>query len=193
MSESVEKTAFAMQSRLYEFAVMPFGLCNAPATFQRLIKIVLAGLARDTCIVYLNDILVMGAMSEEHWQNLTKVIDRLHEAGLWLKPTKCHLVQKEITYLGFVVTDRDIAADPQKIEAVCAFAVPTDLKHLRSFLGLASYYQKLIRNFAKIANGLHALTCKDTLFLWDLRCQQAFDDLKQYLMKALPACIGSVE
>ena len=182
--ESIEKTAFATHSGLYEFAVMPFGLCNAPATFQRLMETVLAGLARDACMVYLDDILVLGATLEEHLQNLGQVFDRLRKAGLRLKPTKCHLAQKEIAYLGFIVTDKGVAADPQKIEAVRSYPTPTDLKHLRSFLGLASYYRRFIANFAKIANPLHALTCKDTPFLWDSTCQQAFESLKQCLIAA---------
>ena len=185
--ESIEKTAFATHSGLYEFAVMPFGLCNAPATFQQLMETVLAGLARDACMVYLDDILgvtVLGATLEEHLQNLSEVFDRLRKAGLWLKPTKCHFARKEIAYLGFIVTDKGVAVDPQKIEAVRSYPTPTDLKHLRSFLGLASYYRRFIANFAKIAHPLHALTRKDTPFLWDSTCQQAFENLKQCLIAA---------
>ena len=182
--ESIEKTAFATHSGLYEFAVMPFGLCNAPATFQRLMETVLAGLARDACMVYLDDILVLGATLEEHLQNLSEVFDRLRKAGLRLKPTKCHLAQKEIAYLGFIVTDKGVAADLQKIKAVRSYPTPTDLKHLRSFLGLASYYRRFIANFAKVANPLHALTRKNTPFLWDSTCQQAFENLKQCLIAA---------
>ena len=144
----------------------------------------LAGLAQDACMVYLDDILVLGATLEEHLQNLSEVFDSLRKAGLRLKPTKCHLAQKEIAYLGFIVTDKGVAADPQKIEAVCSYPTPTDLKHLRSFLGLASYYRRFIANFAKIANPLHALTRKDTPFLWDSTCQQAFENLKQCLIAA---------
>ena len=132
--ESVEKTAFATHSGLYEFSVMPFGLCNAPATFQQLMETVLAGLSRDTCMMYLDDILVLGATLEEHLKNLAQVFDCLQEAGIRLKPTKCHLAWREIEYLGFIVTDKGVAADPRKIEAIRAFPTPTDLKHLRSFL-----------------------------------------------------------
>ena len=82
------------------------------------------------------------------------------------------------------MTDKGVAADPWKIEAVRAFPTPTDLKHLRSFLGLASYYKRLIPNFAKIANPLHALTRKDTPFLWSSDCEQAFENLKQSLTQA---------
>ena len=134
--------------------------------------------------MYLDDILVLGATLEEHLQNLAQVFACLRKAGLQLKPTKCHLAQKEITYLGFIVTDKWVAADPQKIKAVRSYPTPTDLKHLRSFPGLASYYGRFIANFAKIANPLHALTHKDTRFLWDSNYQQALESLAQCLIAA---------
>ena len=162
--DSIEKTAFATHSGLYEFVVMPFGLCNAPATFQRSMESVLAGLTRNTCIKYINDILVMGETLEDHLQNLASVFDRLRQAGLRLKPTKCYLARREVEYLGYIVSDKGLAADPRKIEAVGTFPVPCDLKHLRSFVGLASYYRRFIPNFAKVANPLHALTRKDAPF-----------------------------
>ena len=89
--ESREKTAFTTNSGLYEFKVMPFGLCNAPATFQRLMEEVLRGLAREKCLVYLDDVLVIGRTFDEHLSNLREVFNRLSEAGLKLKPAKCKL------------------------------------------------------------------------------------------------------
>ena len=89
--QSQEKTAFITHSGLYEFLVMPFGLCNAPATFQRLMEVVLNGLVRNTCLVYLDDILVIGRTFQEHLSNLHQVFTRLREAGLRLKPSKCQL------------------------------------------------------------------------------------------------------
>ena len=110
--DSREKTAFVTHHGLYEFNVMPFGLCNAPATFQRLMEAVLGGLTRDSCMVYLDDILVVGRTFEEHLSNLAKVIDHLGEANLCLKPSKCHLVKREVEYLGHIVSSHGIAADP---------------------------------------------------------------------------------
>ena len=144
---SQEKTAFITHSGLYEFRVMPFGLCNAPATFQRLMEIVLSGLVRESCLAYLDDILVMGQTFEEHASNLAKVFSHLREAGLRLKPSKCHLVQTEVKYLGHVVSQQGVSADPEKIEAVRKYPLPTNLKSLRSFLGLASYYRRFIPAF----------------------------------------------
>ena len=182
--DSIEKTAFTTHSGLYEFVVMPFGLCNAPATFQRLMESVLVGLAREVCVVYLDDILVMGETFEEHLENLASVFDRLRQAGLRLKPSKCYLARWEVEYLGYVVSAKGVAADPRKMEAVRAFPTPSNLKSLRSFLGLASYYRRFIPNFAKVVNPLHALTRKDAHFDWSPTCQTAFEDLKRLLTEA---------
>ena len=180
-SESIEKTAFATHSGLYEFVVMPFGLCNAPSTFQRLMERVLTGLARDVCIVYLDDILVMATTFEEHLFNLRCVFDRLRNAGLRLKPSKCYLARRKVEYLGYVISDRGVAADPKKIKAVQEFPTPTNLKQLRSFLGLASYYRRFICNFSKVANPLFALMKKDAVYEWTPQCQGIFEELKKLL------------
>ena len=140
-SASQEKTAFITHMGLYEFTVMPFGLCNAPATFQRLMERVLVGLARDKCIVYLDDILVIGRTFEEHITNLKEVFSRLSGAGLKLKPSKCRLVQRRVEFLGYVVSDAGISADPKKVTGVMEFPRPSDLRALRPFLGLTSYYR----------------------------------------------------
>ena len=102
--DSREKTAFVTHSGLYEFLVMPFGLCNAPATFQRLMEVVLDGLVRKKCLVYIDDILVVGETFEEHLENLCLVLARFRQAGLRLK-LKCHLVQTEVGYLSYVVSE----------------------------------------------------------------------------------------
>ena len=182
--ESLEKTAFITHSGLYEFMVMPFGLCNAPATFQRLMETVLAGLPRTSCMVYIDDILVVGETFEDHLFNLRKVFDCLREAGLRLKPTKCHLAKPQVEYLGYIVSAQGIAADPKKVEVIKSFPVPANLKNLRLFLGLASYYRRFIHRFAAEANPLHALTHKDVPFIWDTACQKAFERLKQLMTEA---------
>jgi len=130
--DSREKTAFCSHSGLYEFNVVTFGLCNAPATFQRLMEVVLVALIREKCIVYLDDILVMGRTFQEHLDNLTQVLTRLREAGLRLKPEKCHLAKREVCYLGYVISVKS------KVEAVRNFVIPADVKSLRSFLGFAN-------------------------------------------------------
>ena len=179
-----EKTAFTTYSGLYQFRKMPFGLVNAPATFQRLMEVVLADLARHCCLVYLDDVLVMGTTFEEHQRNLTKVLDRLRDAGLRLKPKKCCFAKLEVEYLGHVVSAQGVRTDPKKLKAINEYPTPTNLKTLCSFLGLASYYRKFIANFSKVANPLHALTRKDVPFVWTAQCQAAFERLKELLTSA---------
>ena len=181
---SKEKTAFVTHSGLFEFSVMPFGLKNAPATFQRLMETVLAGLIRNVCLDYLDDIIITGRSFAEHLENLRKVLMRLREAGLRLKPSKCHFAMKEVEYLGYRVSGKGISADPIKVSAVRDFPRPKDLKQVRSFLGLASYYRRFIPLFSRVASPLHALTRKDAPFEWSTACEEAFSELKSLLTRA---------
>ena len=173
-----EKTAFITPFGLHQFRVMPFGLTNAPSTFQRLMSTVLAGLSWVTCLVYLDDIIIFSRTVEYHWQRLTEVLQRLKKAGLKIKPSKCHLLCKSVRYLGYVVSEKGIAADADKIKCVENWPTPTDRESLRQFLGFASYYRKFIRNFADIAAPLHALTEKSKPWHWTERCDKAFVALK---------------
>ena len=163
---------------------MPFGLCNAPATFQRLMETVLADLIWEKCVVYIDNVLVMGEILEDHLQNLERVLLRLSEAGLKLKPTKCHFLQKKVEYLGHVVSMDGIAPDPRKVEAVRKFPVPENLKTLRSFLGLASYYIQFVPGFSDVASPLFALTSNDEPFLWTQSCEEAFEKLNELMTEA---------
>ena len=182
--QSREKTAFVTHSGLYEFSVMPFGLKNAPATFQRLMETVLAGLNRKVCLDYLDDIIVTGETFSEHLVNLRLVLLRLRDAGLRLKSRKCYFAMKEVEYLGYRVSESGISADPVKVRAVNDFPRPRDLKRVRSFLGLASYYRRFIPEFSKIAAPLYCLTRKDAPFIWTDACEKAFVELKTLLTNA---------
>ena len=182
--ESREKTAFTTHAGLFEFTVMPFGLCNAPATFQRLMENVLMGLTREKCLVYLDDVLVLGRTFSEHLGNLREVFSRLHRAGLKLKPSKCKLGQKHVVYLGYVVSAQGISTDPSKVVAITQFPRPVDLKSLRSFLGLTSYYRRFVPRFSSIAEPLYSLTRKDTPYEWSPKCEAAFVHLKRLLTES---------
>ena len=160
---------------------MPFGLCNAPATFQRLIQAVLSGLEWQVCFVYL-DMLVCSRSFQEHLQHLDLVMERLRQAGLTLKPQKCFFPWKEVHYLGHLISREGIAPDPAKTQKVREFPVPTDVTKVRQFLGLASYYRRFVPGFARIANPLHALLKKEVAFHWTKECQTAFDHLKGLLI-----------
>ena len=179
--KSQEKTAFTTHAGLYEFRKMPFGLTNAPATFQRLMEAVLSGLSRNICLDYIDDILVIGRSFEEHMNHLSKVFDRLKEAGLKLKAQKCKFGAGEVIYLGYQVTQNGLAPTPDKIRAVRDYPTPTDVRTLRSFIGLASYYRRFVPCFAAIASPLHALTKKDVSFEWSPACELAFTQLKSLL------------
>ena len=113
-----EKTAFCTQEGLFEFNVMPFGLCNAPATFQRLMDCVLAGLQWLSCLVYIDDIIIIGRSFEEHLHHLQQVLDHLKSAGLKIQPSKCHFLQQKVNFLGHIVSSEAVSPDPSKISRV---------------------------------------------------------------------------
>ena len=179
--DSQQKTAFCSHSGHYEFTVMRFGLCNAPATFQSLMETILAGLARERCIVYLDEILEVGRTFEEHLRNLREVFERLRQLSLRLKASKFHIAKRQVTYLRYNVSEGRISADSSKVDAVKKFPTPNDAGSSRSFLGLASYYQRFIPGFSKVAEPLFALTWKDVTFKWSEICDKAFQLLKTLL------------
>lgn len=179
-----EKTAFTIGTGLWQFTVMPFGLCNAPATFERLMETVLAGLSWKTCLVYLDDIIVVGKTFEDHTKKLGEVFQRLRKANLKLSPKKCFLFQREVHYLGHVVSGKGIAVDPEKIRAVREWPVPRDKHEIRSFLGLCTYYRRYVPGFANIAKPLTRLTEEGRRFIWEMDCQDAFKQLKHSLTSA---------
>ena len=156
-----EKSVFVTHKGLHEFVRMPFGLCNAPATFQRLMQIVLAGIEWKFCFVYLDDILICSETFEEHLQHLSAVLERLHKANLTLKPKKCFFLQRVVVYLGHVISQNGVSPDPEKTSKVKQFPVPKDVSSVRQFLGLASYYRRFVPKFAAIAGPLHNLTKKN--------------------------------
>jgi hypothetical protein len=153
-----EKTAFSTGQGLWQFTVMPFGLCNTPATFERLMKTVLRGLTGESCLVYLDDVIVIGRTFQEHLLNLQKVFQWFREAHLKLNLEKCQLFQKEVRYLGHIVSPEGITTDPEKLEAVREWPTPRNKHEVRSFLGLCTYYRRFISGFANIAKPMTRLT-----------------------------------
>ena len=177
-----EKTAFRTSSgQLFEFNQVPFGLCNAPATFSRLMDRVLAGLHWETCLFYLDDIIVFSSTWEEHLARLREVFERLRHAKLKLGASKCTFAAKEVSYLGHRVTEEGLLPDPSLLAAIRDIPPPKTATEVRSFLGLAGYYRRYVKGFATIAAPLHALTRKDTLFHWSEDCQAAFEQQKARL------------
>ena len=162
-----EKMAFRTSSgQLFEFNQVHFGLCNTPATFSRLMDCILAGLHWETCLFYLDDIIVF---------------ERLKHAKLKLSADKCTFAGREVSYLGHRVTEEGLLPDPSLLAAIREISPPQNATEVRSFLGLAGYYRRYVKNFAAIAGPLHALTRKDVVFHWSSDCQDAFDCLKTLL------------
>ena len=182
--EDAAKTAFRTTDGLFQFTVMPFGLRNAPATFQRLMDVVFSGLKWQGLLVYLDDIIIYSANAERHLLLLGQVLARLADAGLKLNPKKTTLVSREVNYLGHVVSAQGVRPDPKKITAVMQLSAPTSVREVRSFLGLAGYYRRFIDAFAAVAAPLYQLTKKGTPFVWEASHQAAFDSLKNRLCSA---------
>eukprot|EP00731_Ephydatia_muelleri_P015048 Em0008g768a len=180
--EDREKTAFVTPYGLFQFRVMPFGLTNAPATFQRLMERVLAGLHWTTCLIYLDDILIFSATVQQLFTRLREIFDRLKQAGLKIKPSKCLLLQKSIKYLGHVVSEHGIKTDSDKTRCIADWPTPSCLQDLKQFLGLASYYRRFVRNFAAIVAPLVKLTEKGHVWHWSSDCDAAFLQLKERLV-----------
>ena len=144
---------------------MPFGLVNALTTFQRAMDLALSGLSYVICLCHLDDVIVFGRDFNEHYNGLKTVLERLRVHGLPVKPEKCTIAARQVSFLGHVVPDSGIMPDPVKIEAVNNISSPRNIKNIRSFLGLAGYYRKFIPMFSSIAAPLLKLTQKAASFI----------------------------
>ena len=141
--------------------------------------LVLAGVQWTQCLVYLDDVIIIGRDFEEHLQNLSTILQKLREAGLRLKPSKCSFCQESVSYLGHIVSREGVSTDPEKTAKVTRWPTPTSVQEVQQFLGLASYYRRFVRNFAEIAKPLHRLTERGREFVWTLECETAFRHLKE--------------
>ena len=178
------KTAFATHSGLFQFRVMPFGLCNAPATFERLMDRVLQGLRWSRCLVYLDNIISFGTTFGDSLDNLILIFERLRSYGLQLKSSKCQLFQSSVPFLGHDVGRDGLQCDPRKIADVKGWPVPDCLKSVRQFLGFVGYYRRFIPNFADLAEPLVALTGKDVPFVWRPACEVSFTGLRDAMVRS---------
>ena len=192
-TESIPKTAFRVPFGLFEYTRMPFGLVNAPGTFQRTMEMCLGDMNLTELLIYLDDILVFSGDVEEHISRLDKVFTRIADFGLKVKGGKCHFFQSQVTYLGHVVSSEGISVDGDKVQRVKDWPVPTRSGELRSFLGLAGYYRRFIAGFSKIVAPLHELlpslvkgkpVVNQKKFEWTAEADEAFCRLKQVLTEA---------
>ena len=149
--DSVEKTAFCTNLGQWEYLVMPFGLCNAPSTFQRLMNTIFEKEINSFILVYLDDILIYSRSIGEHWEHLKHALDKLRRAKLFGRLHKCEFLKDKVDYLGFEVSQEGIRTSPEKVKAILDWPRPQSTHDIRSFLGLASYYRKFIRGFSQLA------------------------------------------
>lgn len=196
--EDKDKTAFQVGTMgFYEFNRMPFGLCNAPATFQRLMEKCMGDMNLRDCLIYLDDIIIFSTDFDQQLERLEAVFQRLHDNNLKLKASKCDFFKREVTYLGHIVSEDGIKTDPEKTKAVATWPEPKTIKEVRRFLGFTGYYRRFVKDFSKIARPLNDLLVghstsgkkpKDgkkkstpTPFKWGDAQQDAFDTLKEAL------------
>lgn len=179
--EDREKTAFTTGRGLYQWRAMPMGLTNSPATFQRMMELVLRGLPWHICIVYLDDILIYSRTYEDHLCHLEEVLTRIQSAGLKLNPGKCHFARDHVVFLGHVVSREGLQPDPRNTEKVKMWPTPSNPSEVRAFVGLCSYYRRFVKNFSRFAAPLNHLAGKNVPFVWSTECEAAFSYLKKVL------------
>ena len=166
------------------FLAMLFGLCNAPATFQRLMNKVFANNIRKFIAVYLDDILIFSRNLDEYWEHLRWAREKLREAKLYRRLHKCEFLKDQVDYLGFEVSPGGIKASPRKIRAVIEWPKAKSVHDVCSFLGLASYYRRFVRGFSEMAHSLTELTRARVEWKWSTSQHQAFNRLKLALTTA---------
>ena len=193
-----QKTAFSSPGGLYEFTCMPFGLINAPATFQRMMSNLFRDQMFESVVCYLNDVLVFSPDSIIAYRT-SKALDKLEGAGLKLNIKKCKFCIEQVVFLGYNISNKAISTITEKTKAIVEWEKPKNLKELRSFLGVCSYYRRFIKGFAKIVSPLNELNrinksvgekrvsrfrSKHVLIGWNKECDQAMKALKDKLMSA---------
>jgi hypothetical protein len=167
---------------------MPFGLTNAPATFQRMMDVLLSGLKWNICLVYLDDIVIFSRNFSEHLSRLEAVLLPIREANLKLKLSKCSFFATSLKILGYIVSGEGLSPDPSKVLLVSNFPTPGYVKDIQSFIGFSTYYRRYIPDFANIARPMTRLTRKNRHFAWADEQQRSFDALKHALQS--PPILG---
>ena len=180
-ASDVHKTAFICCEGLFEWLRMSMGMKGAPATFQRLLEKVLAEFLGKGVLVYIDDIILYSKSEEDHEVLVKKVLQRLGEVGLSLRPDKCHFFQEKVDYLGHEISAQGVYPLKANVRKVLQYPEPQDLKELRRFVGMASYYRRFIKDFSQLARPLTELTKKNNRWSWTEAEQKAFDTLKSKL------------
>lgn len=174
----IYKTAFKTHNGHYEYVVMPFGLCNAPSTFQSIMNEIFRPFLRKFVLVFFDDILIYSPNWHTHLDHVRKVFEILRHQQFFIKLSKCAFGQKEIEYMGYIVTTDAVKVDHNKIQAMLAWPAPTCISELRGFLGLTGYYRKFVHNYGVIAQPLTQLLSKGK-YLWATEVELSFNQLKK--------------
>ncbi|XP_071902717.1 uncharacterized protein [Coffea arabica] len=182
--EDQEKTTFTCPYGTFAFRRMPFGLCNAPATFQRCMMAIFSDYIEKIMEIFMDDFSVYGSSFDQCLHNLELILQRCEETNLVLNWEKCHFMVKEGIVLGHKISSKGIEVDQAKIEVIEKLPPPSNVKGIRSFLGHAGFYRRFIKDFSKIVKPLCDLLCKDTPFQFDDNCLVAFERLKKELISA---------
>ncbi|WVZ85001.1 hypothetical protein U9M48_031966 [Paspalum notatum var. saurae] len=184
IESDIPKTAFSTRYGLYEYLVMSFGLTNAPAFFMYMMNSVFMKELDKFVVVFIDDILIYSKSEKEHEKHLRIVLTRLREHKLYAKFSKCAFWLKEVGFLGHILSEKGVAVDPSKVEDVLNWKQPETVTKIRSFLGLAGYYRRFIKDFSKTAKPMTSLTKKNAKFLWDSKCEEALQSLKKSFTSA---------
>ncbi|CAL8153028.1 unnamed protein product [Prunus armeniaca] len=183
-AEDIPKIAFRTRYGHYEFVVMPFGLTNAPAAFMDMMNRIFRPYLDQFVIVFIDDILIYSKSQEEHEEHLRIVLQILRENQLYAKLNKCEFWLRQVKFLGHVISNEGISVDSSKVEAVLNWSQPKNILEIRSFLGLAGYYRRFIKDFSRIAAPMTKLTQKGVKFIWTQECEKSFQELKTRLTTA---------
>ena len=179
--DSAETTAFSVPAGQFAWKAMPFGLCNAVATFQRLMSRVLAGKIGKHVFAYLDDVLIAGADFKEHISLLRDVFIAFRRAHLKLNLKKCVFAQTSVEYLGFSINGAGIQPSPTKVQSTVEYPAPTNVDELHRFLGLVSFYRRFISGSVDLMSPLNKLLQKDIKWNWSYDCTDSFEELKRQL------------
>ncbi|WVZ51892.1 hypothetical protein U9M48_002992 [Paspalum notatum var. saurae] len=177
--EDIPKSAFSTRYGLYEYPVMSFGLTNAPAFFMYMMNSVFMNELDKFVVVFIDDILIYSKNEKEHEEHLRVVLTRLREHKLYAKFSKCAFRLKEVGFPGHILVEKGVAVDPSKVKDQRKLS-----REIRSFLGLAGYYRRFIKDFSKIAKPMTSLTKKNAKFVWGPKCEEGFRELKKALTSA---------
>ncbi|KAI0996376.1 hypothetical protein K3495_g11804 [Podosphaera aphanis] len=172
------KAAFTCRYGLFEPLVLPFGLCNGPASFQAYINHALRGLLDQFCTAYMDDILIYSSSLEEHRRHVKTILKRLREHGLQVDISKCGFETTQVTYLGLIVSTKGIHMDPKKVACIQEWPTSRSVRDVQGFLGFANFYRRFIPEFSRIAAPLTNLTKKETPFYWNDLCKSSFLQIK---------------